>query len=320
MDVRFTLVLTAALAFATGDFDVSYFHAAQQPAPAAASLPAGAGLPAATPQTTTAGPPPGTAQPAPASLASASQPAAASATPAPRPASKQPLQPESQLLLTRYVGGEFAKAMQPIPGGKKGFKFPVGKPLDSQSLRDALRLWGTAAAAGDTVQITKLVFRPSEILVEINGGGEKHFHLRDHLQGGVGMGNAQVAPPQTSHPNEGIGGMLILDYGHAVPDMSPDDLKNDLSLLLDFSKQHSAAVSWVETLPPQYQVAVKDHRAVVGMDHEMVLAAVGRPDKKVRERDADGNETEDWIYGVPPAPTTFVTFVGDTVIRVKQFD
>ena len=224
------------------------------------------------------------------------------------------------MLLTRYVGGEFAKAIQPIPGGKKGFKYPVGKPLDPQSLRDAVRLWGTAANAGDTVQITKLEFRPSAIRVEINGGAKKHFHLRDHLQGGIGMGNAQVAPPQTSHPNEGIGGLLILEYGRAVPDMSPDDLKNDLALMLDFSKERSAAVNWTDTLPKQYQEAIKDHRAVVGMDHEMVLAAMGRPDKKVRERDPDGNETEDWIYGVPPAPTTFVTFIGDTVIRVKQFD
>jgi hypothetical protein len=56
------------------------------------------------------------------------------------------------------------------------------------------------------------------------------------------------------------------------------------------------------------------------MNHDMVLAALGRPGHKVRERDPDGSETEDWIYGSPPARTTFVTFVGDKVVRVKEFD
>jgi hypothetical protein len=97
-------------------------------------------------------------------------------------------------------------------------------------------------------------------------------------------------------------------------------LKRDLSVVLDFSKQHSAAINWVESLPPPIQEAIKDHRALVGMDQEMVVAAMGRPNKKVRERDPSGQETEDWIYGTPPAKTTFVTFVGDNVIRVREFE
>ena len=40
---------------------------------------------------------------------------------------------------------------------------------------------------------------------------------------------------------------------------------------------------------------------------------------KVRERDQDGNDLEDWIYGKPPAKTTFVTFQGDKVVRVTQY-
>jgi hypothetical protein len=102
--------------------------------------------------------------------------------------------------------------------------------------------------------------------------------------------------------------------------MSPEDLKHDLSVMLDFSKQHSAAVNWIDSLPPQFQLAIKDHRAILGMDQEMVIASMGRAEKKVRERGPDGNETEDWIYGSPPAKTVFVTFEGDTVINVKEFN
>ena len=228
------------------------------------------------------------------------------------------LQPQSRLLLIRYVDGEFAKAVQPLPGGKHGFKVPAGKQVDKQKLSDALRLYGIAANPGDTVQITGMEIRSQQILVHINGGGKKHFHLRDHLQ--VGIGNMSTEEPVYATRSEPAGATLVLEYGRAVPDMSPDDLKRDLAVFLDFSKQHSAAVNWVETLPPQFQQAIKDHQAIVGMDSEMVMAAMGRPDHKVRERDPDGKETEDWIYGTPPAKTTFVTFAGDNVVRVKEFD
>ncbi len=234
--------------------------------------------------------------------------------------SSKTLQPQSRLLLIRFVDGEFARLVQPLPGGKKGYKIPAGKPLDMQRLSDALRNYGTAAGQGDTVQITSIEFRSDQIVLKINGGGKKHFHLRDHLQ--IGMGNMSTPPPQTqSYAQQEIpGATLVVDYGRSVPDMSPDDLKRDLSVLLDFSKQRSATVNWIDTLAPQFQEAIKDQHAVVGMDSEMVLAAMGRPEHKVRERDPLGNDTEDWIYGTPPSKTTFVTFEGNTVIRVKEYN
>ena len=235
--------------------------------------------------------------------------------------SSEPLQPQSQLLLVRFVDGEFAKLVQPLPGGKKGFVVKVGQPVDKQAMSDALRLYGTSANPGDRVQITELEFRSHTIVVRINGGWKKHYRLRDHLQVGVGMGGGGVATTEAPVIPQGpTGGTFILDYGRSLPDMSPDDLKRDLSALLDFSKQHSAAVNWVESLPAPIQEAIKDHRAVVGMDQEMVIAALGRPNKKVREKDTTGQETEDWIYGTPPDKTTFVTFAGDNVIRVKEFE
>jgi hypothetical protein len=229
-----------------------------------------------------------------------------------------PLKPESRALLIRYVDGEFAKLVESLPAGKKGFKVVPGQPVNKQKLSDALRLYGTAATQGDRVQITGMEFRSQEILVQINGGGKKHFNWRQHVQ--VGVGNVGTPPPSAPGPSQPTGGVLILDYGRAVPDMGPDDLKQDLAAFFDFSRQHSAAVNWIDTLPPQFKDAIKDHRAVVGMDQEMVLAAMGRPEHKVRQKSPEGNETEDWIYGNPPAHTTFVTFAGDTVIRVEEFN
>jgi hypothetical protein len=229
-----------------------------------------------------------------------------------------PLQPQSRLEIVRYVSGEFAKVRKPIPSGKKGFKIEVGKQVDDKDLRNALHSQGPAANPGDTVQVTGIEFHPKEIVVEINGGGKGHFNIRDHLQ--IGVGGSMDPMPVSSASQKPNGGTLILDFGRPVPDMSADDLMTDLQAFLDFSKEHSGAVNWIDTLPPQFKQAITDHEALVGMNHEMVLAALGRPEHKVRERDPDGTETEDWIYGTPPARTTFVTFNGDKVIRVKEFD
>ena len=103
------------------------------------------------------------------------------------------------------------------------------------------------------------------------------------------------------------------------PDLTPDELKHILAPFLDFAKQRSASVQWVDTLPPEMKKAIQERRPAVGMDREEVVAAVGKPEHKVRERDSDGNEIEDWIYGQPPSKTVFIRFIGDRVISVRQY-
>jgi len=228
----------------------------------------------------------------------------------------RPLQPDSRLTILRFVDSEFAKVVEPIPHGRKGFTIHVGKPPSEQSIQDAARLNGSAAQPGDTIQITQVEFREKEIVFLINGGPKHHFHWREHFSVGVGNVPDPVSAP---HPEEAQGAILILDFGHPLPDMTPDEVKRDLSPFLDFSRQRSSAVNWLDTLPPQFVQGIKDHRAVVGMDGEMVIAALGHPDRKIRQHDASGNETEDWIYGDPPARTIFVTFSGDKVIKVEVF-
>lgn len=230
---------------------------------------------------------------------------------------KQPLEQESKIALIRYVDGEFARVVQSIPSLKQGFRYKVGQAIDAKNLRQAL-MRGAAANPGDQVQISSIEFRSSSIVVAINGGTKKHWNWRQHVQIGVGPMSPTTSMPTSAGPAQ-TGAVLILDYGHTVPDVSPDELKHDLSPFLDFAGERSSAVNWVDTLPPQFQQAIKDHRAIVGMNHDMVLAAMGRPDKKVRESDEDGKQTEDWIYGYPPSKTVLVTFSGEKVIHVKTY-
>src|SRR5580698_1886989 len=123
--------------------------------------------------------------------------------------SKQsPLQPQSRIEIVRYVSGEFAKALKPIPSGKKGFKIEVGKKIDDKDLRNALHGHTPAANVGDTVQVTSIEFHAKEIVIEINGGGKGHFNLRDHVQIGMGGGPGAPISNDVAQP-QNQGGTLI---------------------------------------------------------------------------------------------------------------
>ena len=237
------------------------------------------------------------------------------------PPKSDTLQIESRLALVRYVDGEFAKVVAPLPAGRSGFHLKAGAPLDTRALNMTLQGHDAAANPGDKVQITRLQFRERQIAVEINGGGNKGNSWKDHLQLNVGgmdpsqAGGDPSVPSQQNTP----GATLYLDFDKPLPDMTPDDLKHYLSAMLDFGGQRSAAVQWVDTLPPAVQQAITDKRAEYGMKRDEVIAAMGKPEHKVRETQPDGTEIEDWIYGTPPGKTVFVSFDGDMVVKVEQF-
>jgi hypothetical protein len=236
----------------------------------------------------------------------------------PAKAQAGPLQPMSRLSLVRYVDGELIQVVRSIPAGKKGFHLKAGVPLNENALRMAVASAGSAINPGDHAQITNLDFKDKEIIVDINGGGRGKTRLRDRIHLEVGGVPTMTTAPDTP-VNTNAGATIYLDFDKPLPDMTAEELEQFLSGVLDFSKRHSAAVQWVESLPPDIQKAIQDKQPVVGMDHDMVLAAMGRPDRKVREKGPDGNEIEDWIYGKPPAKTIFVSFEGDKVTEVHQY-
>jgi hypothetical protein len=246
---------------------------------------------------------------------------------APAPGKKSTtLQETSKLALIRYVSGEFAKARKPVPAGKEGFILYTDKPINQENLDHAVATHGAAVNTGDNAQITNLEFREHTIVVDINGGGRPKRHWRDHIQIGMGGSPAPVgqSTSTTQEPGPpgiqpGMGGTIYVQFPKAVPDLTPEQLKQILGPFLDFSKERSAAVHWIDTLPPEMKKAITERHALLGMDREEVVAAIGKPDRKVRERDANGNDTEDWIYGHPPDKTVFVRFTGDHVTAIKQY-
>lgn len=229
------------------------------------------------------------------------------------------LRPESRIEIQRFVNGEFARVVRPLPSHKKGYRVRVGEPVDERALRQAVANTGSAGNPGDLVQITKIEFKGDEIVVDINGGSKKRRSWRDRIQLSIGGVPTATRQSDTTPGYQAAGSTLVLEFGGPLPDMTPEELKEYLSDFLDFSTGPSAAEHWYETLPPEYQQAITEKRALVGMDREMVVAALGKPGKKVRERTPEGLETEDWIYGTPPGKTIFVKFAGDQVIEVKEF-
>ena len=241
----------------------------------------------------------------------------------PPPPNAPPLNEATKLQLLRYVDGEFAKVLAPLPGTKGGFHIKAGLPLDQDALHKALMADGAALNVGDSVQITKMDFHGRQIQFDINGGPKGHTSWRDriHLEGSGGLPvstTTTTTPENAPVVQQKAGATIYLDFDRDIPEMTGDQLKAYLGKVLDFSKR-SAAVQYAESLPPKMREAIAQKRAEVGMDHDEVTAAMGRPERKVRERDADGNEFEDWIYGAPPQKTTFVTFEGDKVVRVAQY-
>jgi len=148
---------------------------------------------------------------------------------------------------------------------------------------------------------------------ELNGGGKKKSKWYQHLEVGVGMDTVPVsqAPPVLTY-----GSWVTLVFPDKVPNLTVDQVKQELGNVLDFARRTPTEL-YAPEVPAKFKDAIKNHQVLVGMNRDAVLSSKGPPDRRVRE-EREGVEQEDWIYGSPPH-TLFVTFDGDTVIKVQQF-
>jgi len=175
---------------------------------------------------------------------------------------------------------------------------------------------GPAARPGDLVQVTKVTLDEKRIVFEINGGIRGGRKWTDRIQVDVSNRTRTVPLSGGSYGVAPGGTSVALVFDGRLPPMTAAEIKKLLDPVLDFNRR-SATEMYVETLPPEIQQAVKEKKAVEGMDRDQVLLALGRPDNKVRTME-DGVEYEDWIYGKPPGRIIFVTFEGNDVVRVKE--
>ncbi len=213
----------------------------------------------------------------------------------------------------RDLTAEYANAKALLPRSKKPLEFNADGTYDKKAWEDAAKSMGPAARLGDKVQITKVSLDGDHIVLEINNGLKSGQHWYDHIQAGIGG----VAPvTNNSNSSASTGTNISLEFHKPMENLTAAEVKKLLAPILDFDK-HSATQIYTETLPPEMKKAITEKRAVVGMNRDLVLLALGHPDHKYRET-KDGVDTEDWIFGTPPGKITFVTFAGSKVVKVKE--
>lgn len=230
-------------------------------------------------------------------------------------AAPERLTDQQRIELVRGLSSEYAKAKVELPRSKQALAVDTQGAYDRNIWAEAARQYGPAARVGDMVQLTSIDIQSDRIVFLINGGfnaGKTRWFNRVQ----IGMGGSTTPVSQPSNSNAPAGTSIVLMFKAPVPAVKPEEVKKMLSTVLDFER-HSATQTFLESLPPEMQQAVKDKRVVVGMDRDEVLAAVGKPVRKVRDLQ-EGDETEDWIYGTPPGKIVFVTFKDAKVIKVRE--
>ena len=221
---------------------------------------------------------------------------------------------DERLEIERGLSAEFATAKVALPHTKKPLVVNSDGSYDKDAWEKAMREGGPAARVGDELQITRVQIEFNKILLEINGGS-RTGHWYDHVQVGMGGTMGPVSRGPNGQPVNGSHVALV--FPGSVPSLKAADIRQMLSSVFDFEK-HSATEQYVEKLPEPIKKAIKEQRAVQGMDHDQVLLALGKPHNKSRETNAQGDEIEDWIYGEPPGKITFITFDEGKVVKVQE--
>lgn len=224
------------------------------------------------------------------------------------------LKPRSRMSILRGLIAEYATVKVPLPRGEKGLFLNSSGEVDEQKLKEEITAEGTAIPPAVLIQVTDIMFRDKEIAFEINGGGRKKTKWYERIEVGTGWGTTPIAPQDGRTPT---GSTVTLVFPDRLQDMTVADVKQYLAPVLDFTPV-TPLQALTAPVPPEFQAAIEEERAVEGMDRDMVIAALGQPDRKVRER-ADGIEQEDWIYGTPPLRVVFVRFEGEEVVSVEEY-
>lgn len=227
--------------------------------------------------------------------------------------SAEKLTDEQRIEIIRGMTAEYATAKTYLPRSKKSLEFQSNGQYDRAIWQETGKELGPAARVGDLVQITKVNIEGDKIVFEINGGFKGGRKWYENVQVGMGTSTRPISSGNTAAPG---GTSLALLFDKGTPAIPPAEIKKLLAPILDFERR-TATESAIEMLPPEIKEAVKENRAVEGMNRDQVVMALGKPRSKVRET-KEGVDEEDWIYGLPPGKVTFVTFANGKVIRVKE--
>ena len=217
--------------------------------------------------------------------------------------------------ILRTLVAEQGFAMRPFPKGKKGLTLVANGKLTptGDSYVTAVTEQGLSVKPGDRVVLSNIRIEKEKMVFDINGGPEhKHEFLR-HVQ--IGMGPNLTNPVVQDPGQEPTGSRITLTFPKGVPEVTGAQVKALLAPLISFDMK-TPVQAYTDTLPPRLKEAILNHHVLVGMTTDMVLFAMGQPEKKSREIEGQ-TPFEEWIYGHPPQDVNFVRVNGNRVIRVE---
>ena len=221
---------------------------------------------------------------------------------------------DAKFEILRTVIAEQAAARIALPFGNDGVDIEDSGQVNKDKLSADIKKNGQSIETGKVVTVTEISFDDNKIQIELDGGGKNKKGFLDRIEVGVGS----QTTPVTRDVRKAKGSKIVLRFAKKVPaDLTPDQLKQMLDPILDFNK-HNFLKTGIDALPPEFQEAVKVKEARIGMDRSTVIMALGRPDKKVREK-VEGIDTEDWIYFQRGLRAQFITFEKDVVMRIRQY-
>jgi hypothetical protein len=222
---------------------------------------------------------------------------------------------ETRLNIIRDFETQVVYSRTAFPMGAKGLQLKDGATTpNGQELNSLLALWGPSIKPGDPAQISYVRIKDNHIHFDLNGGPihRKKWYQRIQVSGANGTPVPLSNDTEVQNPH---GSYLDIYFDKYVPEMSAAQLRALLYPVLDFNARNKEE-AYLDTVPPKVKEAIKAHHVLVGMNTEMVVHAVGKPPKKVREKDGE-TEYEEWIYGAPPQDVDFVRIIGDEVVRVE---
>jgi len=231
------------------------------------------------------------------------------------PANAPRMSKETRYQIIRDFETQLVYSRTAFPMGNKGLILRNGTTTpNGQNLQQLLALWGPSIKPGDPAHISYIRIKDDHIHFDLNGGPIHRKKWYQHVQ--ISGANGTPVPlSKDQEVNNPHGSYLDVYFDKYVPEMSAAQLRELLFPVLDFNARNKEE-AYLDTVPPKVKEAIQAHHVLVGMNSEMVIHAVGKPPKKVRERDAE-TEYEEWIYGEPPHDVDFVRLVGDEVVRIE---
>jgi hypothetical protein len=224
---------------------------------------------------------------------------------------------ESRFEILRTMIADTAASRVVLPLGPTGLRISDSGVIEEEDLRDELREEGRSVEVGEVVTITAISFSDDSVEVELNDGGTRdRGSILDRITISGGTPSRNISNRSDGRP--ATGSTIVLGFEDRVPaDLTSERLKVYLSPVLDFNKQNFMD-SGIESLPLEFQDAVRAGEVRIGMDRSTVFMALDRPHDRIRER-VDGVDQETWIYRENGLAHAFIKFEDGIVVETKRY-